>query len=60
MTSGIESKAGCDGVELVVLPLTPFVPLAGSPFSCSAGMVSECVCLSSFSFLLSLQQKGNK
>ena len=38
ITSDIESNAGCEGVELIVsvaLPLTPFVPLAGSPFSSS-------------------------
>lgn len=51
MTSGIESKAGCDGVEFarsVALPLTPFVPLAGSPFTNSA------VILAGVTFLLSL------
>jgi hypothetical protein len=35
MTSGIESKAGCAGVEFessVAFPFTPFVPWAGSPF----------------------------
>ena len=52
MTSGIESKAGCDGVELVVLPLTPFVPLAGSPFSCDAGMASGSLSLFLFLFPL--------
>ena len=46
MMSGIESKAGCAGVELessLAWPLTPWVPLAGSPLS-SAGMMDALWC----------------
>lgn len=56
ITSGIESNAGCEGVELIVsvaLPLTPFVPLAGSPFSSSAVILSSVTFFPFVSSLLS-------